>query len=157
MPTTRIVFDYGQVPSAYTSAVSRIEPVSYIMGELVDSSDMTRHTRQQYHDRTAQYLSALGNQVDIWEISNEVNGKWTGEYSGVSAKIYDVWQQVHAAGKRTELTLWYDAGCGNGPSELNPIAFTNQHMPARSPSGRRLMPRFLQSPVTPPNEGRGRL
>ena len=157
MPTTRIVFDYGQAPSAYTSAVSRIEPVSYIMGELVDSSDMTRYTRQQYHDRTAQYLSALGNQVDIWEIGNEVNGKWTGEYSGVSAKIYDAWQQVHAAGKRTELTLWYDAGCGNGPSELDPIAFTNQHMPARSPSGRRLMPRFLQSPVTPPNEGRGRL
>ena len=79
--------------------------MSYIIGELVDSSDMTRYTRQQYHDRTAQYLSALGNQVDIWEIGNEVNGKWTGEYSGVSAKIYDAWQQVHAAGKRTELTL----------------------------------------------------
>ena len=75
------------------------------MGELVDSSDMTRYTRQQYHDRTAQYLSALGNQAEIWEIGNEVNGKWTGECSGVSAKIYDALQQVHAAGKRTELTL----------------------------------------------------
>ena len=53
MPTTRIVFDYDQAPSAYTSAVSRIEPVSYIIGELVDSADMTRYTRQQYHDRTA--------------------------------------------------------------------------------------------------------
>ncbi|MGB9645499.1 MAG: hypothetical protein WCB44_10310 [Stellaceae bacterium] len=135
MPTTRIVFDYDQAPSAYTSAVSRIEPVSYIMGELVDSSDMTRYTRQQYHDRTAQYLSALGNQVDIWEIGNEVNGKWTGEYSGVSAKIYDAWQQVHAAGKRTELTLWYDAGCSNGPSELDPIAFTNQYVPADMRNG----------------------
>ena len=41
MPTTRIVFDYGQAPSAYTSAVSQIEPASYIMGELVDSADMT--------------------------------------------------------------------------------------------------------------------
>ena len=47
MPTTRIVFDYGQAPSAYTSAVSQIEPVSYIMGELVDSADMTRYTLQQ--------------------------------------------------------------------------------------------------------------
>ena len=47
MPTTRIVFDYGQASSAYTSAVSQIEPVSYIMGELVDSSDMTRYTLQQ--------------------------------------------------------------------------------------------------------------
>ena len=130
MPTTRIVFDYGQAPSVYTSAVSQIEPVSYIMGELVDSSDMTGYTLQQYHDRTAQYLSALGNLVDIWEIGNEVNGDWTGAYSDVSAKIYDAWQQVHAAGKRTELTLWYDAGCGNGPTELDPIAFTNQYVPA---------------------------
>jgi hypothetical protein len=61
MPTTRIVFHYGQAPSAYTSAANRIKPVSYIMGELVDSSNMIRYTLQQYHDRTAQYLSALGN------------------------------------------------------------------------------------------------
>jgi len=135
MPTTRIVFDYGQAPSTYTSAVSRIEPVSYIMGELVDSSDMTRYTLQQYHDRTAQYLSALGNQVDIWEIGNEVNGNWTGAYSDVGAKIYGAWQQVHAAGKRSELTLWYDAGCGNGSFELDPIAFTNQYVPADMRSG----------------------
>ena len=36
MPTTRIVFDYGQEPWGYTSAISRIEPVSYII-ELVNS------------------------------------------------------------------------------------------------------------------------
>jgi hypothetical protein len=80
------------------------------MGELVDSSHVPRYTLQQYHDRTAQYLSALGNQVDMWEIGNEVNGNWTGAYSDVSAKIYDAWQQVHAAGKRSELTLSGGAG-----------------------------------------------
>jgi hypothetical protein len=51
MPTTRIVFDYGRSASSYSSAVNSIQPVSYIMGELVDSSDMIRYTLQQYHDR----------------------------------------------------------------------------------------------------------
>jgi hypothetical protein len=73
--------------------------------------------------------------VDIWEIGNEVNGNWTGAYSDVSAKIYDAWQQVHAAGKRSELTLWYDVGCDNGPSELDPIAFTNQYVSADMRNG----------------------
>jgi hypothetical protein len=64
-----------------------------------------------------------------------VNGNWTGAYSDVSAKIYDAWQQVHAAGTRSELTLWYDAGCSNGSSELDPIAFTNQYVPADMRNG----------------------
>ena len=71
--------------------------------------------------------------MDIWEISNEVNGKWTGEYSGVSAKIYDVWQQVHAAGKRTELTLWYDAGCGNSPPNSIPSPSRTSTCPHEAP------------------------
>ena len=80
---------------------------------------LKRHQHRQFFyqsfahahdDRTAQYLSALGNQVDMWEIGNEVNGNWTGAYSDVSAKIYDAWQQVHAAGKRSELTLSGGAG-----------------------------------------------
>lgn len=117
MPSTRIVFECGQSPSSYSSAVNSIQPVSYIMGEFVASSDMTRYTPQQYHDRAAQYLSALGSKVDIWEVGNDVNGSWMG-----SAKIYDAWQQVDAAGKRSAPTLWFDAGCGNGPFELDPIA-----------------------------------
>jgi hypothetical protein len=135
MPTTRIVFDHGQSASSYWSAVNSIQPVSHIMGELVDSSDLTRYTLQQYHDRAAQYLSALGNKVDIWEVDNEVNGNWTGNYTDVGAKIYDAWQQVHAAGKRSALTLWYDAGCGNGHSELDPIAFTKQCVPTDMRNG----------------------
>jgi hypothetical protein len=135
IPTTRIVFDYGRSASSYSSAVNSIQPVSYIMGEIVDSSGMTRYTLQQYHDRAGQYLSALDNKVDIWEVSNEVNGNWTGNYTDVGAKIYDAWQQVHTAAKRSALTLWYNAGCVNGPSELDPIAFTNQYVPTNMRNG----------------------
>lgn len=135
MPITRIVFDYGQDASSYASAVHAIQPVSYIMGELADSTDLPRYTLQQYHDRTVQYLATLGAAVDLWEVGNEVNGSWTGAYSDVSAKIYDAWNTLHAAGKRTELTLWYNAGCGNGPAELDPIAFTNHYVPVDMRNG----------------------
>jgi len=42
---------------------------------------------------------------------------------------------VKAAGKRSELTLWYDAGCGNGPTELDPIAFSQTYVPAAMKTG----------------------
>lgn len=134
-PTTRIVFDDGVAASSYVSAVNQIQPVSYIMGELLDSEGLKANTLKQYHDRTASYLSTLGSKVDLWEIGNEVNGNWTGPYADVSAKITDAYTQVKAAGKRSALTLWYDAGCGNGPSELDPIAFSNQYVSPAMRSG----------------------
>ncbi|HEX8762633.1 MAG TPA: DUF4082 domain-containing protein [Candidatus Saccharimonadales bacterium] len=130
MPITRIVFDENTQPSDYTSAVNGLQPYSYIMGELLDSYYLPQYSVQQYHDRTAQFLSAFGNSVDLWEIGNEVNGNWTGNYNDVGAKITDAYNQVSAAGKRSALTLYYDIGCGNGPSELDPIAFSQQHVPA---------------------------
>lgn len=134
-PITRIVFDDGVAASNYTSAVNQLQPVSYIMGELLDSEGLKSNTLQQYHDRTASYLSTLGSKVDLWEIGNEVNGNWTGPYADVSAKITDAYTQVKAANKRAALTLWYDAGCGNGPSELDPIAFSNQYVSPAMRSG----------------------
>ena len=135
MPTTRIVFDAGVAASSYVNAVNQIQPVSYIMGELLDSSALSKTTLQQYHNRTASYLTTLGSKIDIWEVGNEVNGNWNGAYADVSAKIFDAHNQVKAAGKRSELTLWYNAGCGNGLSELDPIAFTQRYVPADMRNG----------------------
>ncbi len=129
MPTTRIVFDEFTKPSDYTSAVTSLQPYSYIMGEMLDSYYLPQYSLQQYHDRVGQFLSAFGSSVDIWEIGNEVNGNWTGNYTDVSAKITDAFNQVQAAGKRSALTLYYDIGCGNGPSELDPIAFSKNYVP----------------------------
>ncbi|MFD0568634.1 hypothetical protein ACFQ0T_04225 [Kitasatospora gansuensis] len=129
MPTTRIVFDETESPSSYTSAVNQLQPVSYLMGEILDSEYVKNISAQAYHDRVAQYLNAFGNQVDLWEVGNEVNGNWLGSYGDVSTKITDAYRQVEAAGKRSALTLYYDIGCGNGPSELDPLAFTKQYVP----------------------------
>lgn len=135
MPTTRIVFDDGVSASYYLNAINQIQPVSYIMGELLDSEGLANSSLQKYHDRTQSYLSLLGDKVDIWEIGNEVNGNWTGPYSSVSEKIYDAYQQVKTANKKSALTLWYNDGCGNGPSELDPIAFSEQYVPADMRNG----------------------
>src|ERR1700739_1858993 len=38
VPTTRIVFDTGENPTYYAQQIRQFRPVSYIMGELIDSS-----------------------------------------------------------------------------------------------------------------------
>jgi hypothetical protein len=58
--------------------VKKLQPVSYLMGELLDSSDETSISAAAYNTRVKSYLAALGGQVDLWEIGNEVNGDWTG-------------------------------------------------------------------------------
>ena len=135
MPITRVVFDENTTPSDYTAAISSLQPYTYLMGEILDSAYMNTLTLQQYHDRTAAFLSAFGNQVDLWEVGNEVNGDWTGAYSDVAAKITDAYHQVVAAGKRSELTLYYNPNNCDGSSELDPINFTNQYVPADMRSG----------------------
>ncbi len=129
-PIIRIVFDEDTTPNDYSPAIAAIQPHSFVMGELLDSYYLPQYTTTQFHNRTAQFLKAFGSSVDVWEIGNEVNGNWTGSYTSVSAKITDAYTHVHAAGKHTALTLYYNAGCGNGPSELDPIAFTKKYVPA---------------------------
>ncbi len=110
-PTTRVVFDEFVPAADYTSFVAAIHPVSYVMGELLDSSAMSQYTLAQYQARATEYLNALGSQVDIWEVGNEVNGEWLGSISSVVAKITDAYNQAEARGYPTALTLYLNDGC----------------------------------------------
>lgn len=130
MPTARIVFDEGQAPSDYQAAVNALQPKAYLMGELLDSESMKVSTVAQYQARASQYVNAFGSQIDLWEVGNEVNGNWTGNYTDVAAKITAATNVVTAASKRSALTLWYNDQCGDGPSELDPVAFSQQYLPA---------------------------
>ncbi len=129
-PTARIYFDVREPAGYYTAAVNALRPVSYLMGELLDSSDETHIAAPAYNKRVRSYLAAFGNKVDLWEIGNEVNGNWTGRYPTVAAKLTDAYRDVATAGKRTALTLYYNAGCGDGPAELSPAAFSRAYVPA---------------------------
>ena len=135
MPTTRIYFNVKQRAANYEVAVKAIQPQSYIMGELLDSSDSRRISATAYNKRVKSYVSTLGSWVDIWEIGNEVNGNWTGRYSAVESKLTDAFIDVASAGKRSALTLYYNIGCGDGPKELDPIAFSQRYVPAAVRNG----------------------
>lgn len=130
MPTTRIYFDVREPASYYTGTVKKLQPVSYLMGELLDSSDETSISTAAYNTRVKSYLAALGGQVDLWEIGNEVNGDWTGRYPTVSAKLTEAYDDVSAAGYRSALTLYYNVGCDDGAAELSPVAFSQKYVPA---------------------------
>lgn len=134
-PITRIVFDLRANVSDYRQAITQLHPGSYLMAELVDSSDMKSISNAAFHNRVAQYLAAYGDLIDVWEIGNEVNGSWLGNYASVQTKIIDAYQQIKAAGKRTALTLYYNIGCDDGPGELSPLAFTERFIPADMRNG----------------------
>ncbi len=129
MAVTRVYFNVREPATYYAAAVRALQPVSYVMGELLDSSDFRHITTGTYNKRVKSYLSVLGNSVDVWEIGNEVNGNWTGRYAAVGAKLTTAYDDVHAAGRRSALTLYYNIGCGDGAAELDPIAFTQRYVP----------------------------
>ena len=134
-PVTRIYFDVTRPVGYYKTAISELHPVSYLMGELLDSSDEPHISTAAFGKRVSSFLAAYGDQIDIWEIGNEVNGHWTGPYQEVAAKLITAYQEVTARHGRTALTLYYDAGCGNGPAELDPITFTRAFVPPKVSNG----------------------
>src|SRR5712691_1708672 len=134
-PTTRIYFNVNRPPRYYAKAVRALHPDSYLMGELVDSFEETKISTSAFEARTKSYLRAFGANIDIWEIGNEVNGDWLGNYRTVSAKLTEAYHAVAARHLRTALTLFYNAGCGDGSQELSPIAFTRKYVSARVRDG----------------------
>lgn len=110
-PTTRIVFDEGMPASYYANAAAQIHAVSFVMGEILDSFYMKSITTSGYEARTTEYMNTLSNNVDIWEIGNEINGEWLGDTPSVVAKMNASYNKVKSAGKKTALTLYYNEEC----------------------------------------------
>ena len=134
MSTTRVYLDPTEPASYYTSALQQLAPHSYVMGEILDSSDMTSMTVSAEQTRVSSLLSTLGSSVDVWEVGNEVNGNWTGSYSTGAQMLVNTYNQVASDGYRTALTLyensWAPNNCGDGTSELTPQQYSSQYVPA---------------------------
>jgi hypothetical protein len=134
MPMTRIVFDKGQAATQYAAAVAKIAPKSYVMGEIVDSSAMKKYTVAQYKARTREYLKVLGQNVDLWEVGNEINGDWLGPNSEVVAKMEVAYDLVKAKNLRTALTLYYNSKC-SPPPDHEMFLWTKTYVPDRMKNG----------------------
>ncbi len=133
-PCTRVVFDEGMAASYYASAVKAIHSVSSVMGELLDSSAMKAISVAAFKARVTEYVTALGADVDLWEVGNEINGEWLGAKADVVAKMVEAYTQIKAAGKKSALTLYYNAGCG-APAENEMFAWAAANVPANMKTG----------------------
>jgi hypothetical protein len=120
MPTTRLVFDPGESASTYAEPIQTLRDTSYIMGLLVDSSAMAGLSVAAVQKRAKEFAQTLGNQVDIWEIGNEVNGDWLGK--NTVAKIEAMYDVIANQNGATALTFFYEGE----PSEANNCIATDK-------------------------------
>ena len=115
-PTTRIVFDEFVNPDYYRKPAVEISKVSYVMGEILDSYYVKQYSVDGYIQRTNQYLNALSDVVDIWEVANEVNGEWLGANADVVAKMTNAYNIVKSQNKAAAVTLYYNQDCWSKPA-----------------------------------------
>lgn len=104
------------------------------MGEILDSSSVKRYSVNAYLDRTTQYLNTLNDQVDIWEIGNEINGEWLGRNTDVVAKMSGAYDLVKARGKIAAPALHYNQDCWAKPAN-EMFTWTQKNVPARMKQG----------------------
>jgi hypothetical protein len=82
--------------------------VANVMGSPIDSAPPSgKMTVGQYRDRVAGFMDALGSNVDLWEIGNEVNGDWTCDSAEMGAKIQAALHETQARHRPAALTLFY--------------------------------------------------
>ena len=138
-PWVRVVFDidprHPSDPAPYLGRVGKLARAGAVLGELVDSSDIRRLSVAQTRARAVAYVRALGSSVVVWEVGNEVNGDWTGAPALVARKVQASYGVVHAVGGRAALTLYENVGCGDGPHELSPVAWSARYLPATLRAG----------------------
>lgn len=107
----RVVFDEGTAGADWVDSVEALRsgaPASSVMGMLLDSTEIPTLNVTQYGDRATDFLGALGDNVDVWEIGNEVNGSWTGDPADVAAKVLAAFNVFNGAGKAMALTVYYN-------------------------------------------------
>ncbi len=134
-PTTRVVFDENVAAVDYIAPVSNIHSASYVMGEILDSFYVAGYSVQQYLDRTEEYLDTLGEQVDIWEIGNEVNGDWLGSSADVRAKIEGAYALAKNRGKTTAINFYYNKACYYDKPEQEMFAWIGSNISAAMKNG----------------------
>lgn len=110
-PTLRIVFDAQAKPADYAEAIAALSPHADLMGQIVDSTQMSELSAEEITARTQAFVSAFKGQVAIWEVGNEVNGEWVGPSpEAIWAKVAAANAVVKAAGEPSAITFNYWSG-----------------------------------------------
>jgi len=133
-PTTRIVFDYSKEPDYYVKSVKRISSVSDVMGGILDSTQMKYVSPEEYLNRTEKYLSAMGDNVSIWEVGNEVSGDYVGPSDDVRSKMFAAYNVSKKHHKKTALTIHYNP-CYCKTPEYEMFNWTEKYVPTEMKLG----------------------
>ena len=126
--TVRLVFDPRMDPGYYATAVDRLGEHANLMGELLDSEAMTLLDVDGVRERANAYLTAFSDKIAIWEIGNELNGKWVGDSPAeTDAKALAAFEVVKQHGGSTAITLnyWSSPDCYDHPWEQT-VPFAQQ-------------------------------
>ncbi|MCI5158100.1 MAG: hypothetical protein D3906_06585 [Candidatus Electrothrix sp. AUS1_2] len=134
-PTVRIVFDEWIAASEYRIPVDNIASAAFVMGEILDSSYVKNYTVQQYLDRTEEYLEEFENDVDIWEIGNEVNGNWLGATADVVEKIEGAYTAVKNRGLTAAINFYYNKSCLYNQPEYEMFTWINANISEKMKNG----------------------
>ncbi len=145
-PTTRVYFNAHEPASHYVPALARIDGVSAVMGELLDSSEEKWIIDRSLSGARRVLPGDTWREVNVWEVGNEVNGNWTGPYPDVAAKLTEAYDDVAASGAASALTLYANNfgpdNCGDGSGRVDAGAVRPAVRPER---GRRRLSYVLLS------------
>lgn len=114
----RLVFDRGEPPSHYLSAVRQAKALGiHVLGQPIDSAYAHFYDRRGYLAREAGYIDYFhshGNLVDAWEVGNEVNGEWLGPQMGAKVADSAAYARAHS-GALVVVTLFWQLGTASTP------------------------------------------
>jgi hypothetical protein len=92
-PTVRLTYklegsdnNKGAKARTYLEATKAISKKAYIMAEVLDSAYEFCFSVADHEARWNDYVSTLGDYVDIWEVGNEINGNWLANSDPVAIK-----------------------------------------------------------------------
>lgn len=117
--TVRVVFDPDMTAKEYLAPVAKLHNYAYVVGEIMDSYYYPM-TPAQLDARTKELVSVLRDQVDVWEIANEINGEWlranpsgptakaTSQEQEIGQMVLQTYNTVKSVGGKTMVTLYYN-------------------------------------------------
>ncbi|HXY10935.1 MAG TPA: hypothetical protein VEI52_24095, partial [Terriglobales bacterium] len=164
VPTVRLTYklegtdsNKGARASTYLAATKAISSKAYIFAEVIDSAYEFCFMVADHEARWNEYLSTLGDYVDIWEVGNEINGNWLDNSDpipikgqtcpwtipnttdkDVITKMINAYHIVKNAGQAAALTLYYEPNpactTSMGPA-YDPITWATQNIPSDMKAG----------------------
>lgn len=108
----RIVFDKGKDPPYYADAVNHARSKGlHVMGQLADSSVWGGYNiKNSWPERVNAYVDYFGDNVEAYEIGNEINGSWLGRQRAEKLNYAADYVHDHTENSKVVLCFYWQIG-----------------------------------------------